>query len=82
VRAFDPAIKSVAEAYLEIAGGPAAAAEGADALVVCTEWPEFRQVNWREVTSLMKRPLALDANRFLEKEMAGTQAEYLSVGRT
>jgi UDPglucose 6-dehydrogenase len=82
VRAFDPAIGSLAEEYVELAAGAAAAAEGADALVVCTEWPEFRQMDWREVTSMMKRPLVLDANRFLEREMIGTHAEYLSVGRT
>jgi UDPglucose 6-dehydrogenase len=82
VRAFDPAIGSLAEEYVELAAGAAAAAEGADALVVCTEWPEFRQMDWREVTSMMKRPLVLDANRFLEREMIGTDAEYLSVGRT
>jgi UDPglucose 6-dehydrogenase len=82
VRAFDPAIGSLAEEYVELAAGTAAAAEGSDALVVCTEWPEFRQMDWREVTSMMKRPLVLDANRFLEREMIGTHAEYLSVGRT
>jgi UDPglucose 6-dehydrogenase len=82
VRAFDPAIGSLTEEYVELAAGAAAAADGSDALVVCTEWPEFRQMDWREVTSMMKRPLVLDANRFLEREMIGTDAEYLSVGRT
>lgn len=81
VRAFDPVVRSIREKFVEMATGAAAAAEGSDALVVCTEWPVFHQTDWREITSLMRRPLVLDANRFLEKEMIGTGAEYLSVGR-
>jgi UDPglucose 6-dehydrogenase len=87
VRAFDPAVKSLEEEHVELASDALAAAEGADALVVCTEWPAFRQIDWRPVVAAMKRPLVLDANRFLEKEMMPVQieypqVEYLSVGRT
>jgi UDPglucose 6-dehydrogenase len=56
--------------------------EGADAAVVCTEWPEFRQGNWAELVRGMKQKVVVDANRFLEmelKEVAGV--EHLSVGR-
>lgn len=81
VRAYDPAVKNLAEEHVQLASNPLAAVEGADALVVCTEWPEFRNVDWRAVVAAMKRPLVLDANRFLEKEIPA-QAEYLSVGRT
>ena len=81
VRAFDPAIRNLAEEFIELADSAAGAAEGADALVVCTDWPDFRQVNWRVVIPTMKRPLVLDANRFLEKELIETNVEYLSVGR-
>lgn len=81
VRAFDPAVRSVPEEFLKMTDGAAAAAENCDALVVCTEWPVFRQIDWRAVTASMKRPLVLDANRFLEKEMTGIRVEYLSVGR-
>jgi UDPglucose 6-dehydrogenase len=81
VRAFDPAVRSVPEDFVEMTTGAAAAAEDSDALVVCTEWPVFREVDWRHVISLMRRRLVLDANRFLEKEMAGLGVEHLSVGR-
>jgi UDPglucose 6-dehydrogenase len=82
VWAYDPAVKSVDEKLVQLASDPFAAAEGSDALVVCTEWPEFRQVDWRHVIVAMKRPLVVDPNRFLEKELMSTQVEYLSVGRT
>ena len=82
VKAFDPAVQSLDEGGVQLTAEPTAALEGSDALVVCTEWPEFRQLDWRNAIAVMRRPLVLDANRFLEKEIAETQAEYLSVGRT
>jgi UDPglucose 6-dehydrogenase len=82
VRAFDPAVQVLDEEGVQLTAEPVAALEGSDALVVCTEWPEFRQLDWRHAITVMRRPLVLDANRFLEKEIAETRAEYLSVGRT
>ena len=82
VHAYDPAVKSLDERNVLLVSDPIEAAEGSDALVLCTEWPEFRKLDWARLLSLMKRPLVLDANRFLEKEVMQTQAEYLSVGRT
>ena len=79
VIAFDPIVK---EAPIALGASPAEAAAGCDALVVCTEWPEFRQLAWNEVLPGMKRALVLDANRFLEKSMLlDSNVEYLSVGR-
>jgi UDPglucose 6-dehydrogenase len=53
----------------------------ADAVVVCTEWPEFRQVRWGEAAGLMRGRLVLDANCFLQKELKEVPAvEHVSVG--
>jgi UDPglucose 6-dehydrogenase len=66
----------------ELAPAIAAALDGADAAVVCTEWPQFRQADWPKIVPAMKQPVFVDANRFLEKELKSiTGVEHLSVGR-
>ena len=56
--------------------------DGAAALVVCTEWPEFREANWKELASHMRGKVIVDANRFLEKPLQGIAGvEHISVGR-
>jgi UDPglucose 6-dehydrogenase len=85
VRAFDPAVKQLPAELAAISLAPdlPAALAGADAAAVCTEWPEFRQADWPGVVARMRRPLVVDANRFLEKELKSADGvEYLSVGRT
>ncbi|MEB3188445.1 MAG: UDP-glucose/GDP-mannose dehydrogenase family protein [bacterium] len=54
----------------------------ADALLICTEWNEFRRPNLARVASLLKRPLILDGrNLFDPLKMAEFGFEYLSIGR-
>lgn len=85
VRAFDPAIKSLpAElAALALAGDLASAITGADAAVVCTEWPQFRQAPWAELCRTMRQPaVVVDANRFLDQQLATVVGmKHISVGR-
>jgi UDPglucose 6-dehydrogenase len=84
VRAFDPVVKQLPPELEAIAltNSAADALRGADAAAVCTEWPEFRQLNWGELTPSMRAPVFVDANRFLEKELKGIAGvEHLSVGR-
>ena len=65
-----------------LAADVAAALDGADAAVVCTEWPQFRQADWPKIVPAMKQSVFVDANRFLEKELKSiTGVEHLSVGR-
>ena len=53
----------------------------ADAVVVCTEWPEFRRVNWVDAVQGMVGRLVLDANGFLENELKAVPGvEHVSVG--
>lgn len=84
VQAFDPAVNSVPSelAALHLARDPAGALRGADAVVVCTEWPAFREVSWEMLIRLMGQPVVVDPNCFLEpqlKSLAGV--EHISVGR-
>lgn len=85
VQAHDPALKSLpAElAALHLADSPAAMLRGADAAVICTEWPAFRQAAWPELVASMRQPaVVVDVNRFLDKELTGLPGvEHLSVGR-
>ena len=82
--AFDPAVKSLPPelSKVSLASDLVSALKGADAAVVCTEWPEFRQADWAKIISQMHQPVFVDANRFLEKELKTLPGvEHLSVGR-
>ena len=85
VRAFDPAAKQLPASLsaATMSPDPRSALAGADAAVVCTEWPEFKALPWAELIAAMRRPLIFDANRFVKSslpEMPGLR--YFSVGKT
>jgi len=66
---------------VRLASQIAGTVDGADAVVICTEWPQFRQVNWAAVVPRMRSRVFVDANRFLEKELKDlAQIEIFSVG--
>jgi len=84
VAAFDPAVKNLPKdlSKISLAAGVAAALDGADAAVVCTEWPQFRQADWPKIVPQMHGKIFVDANGFLEKELKSIGGvEHLSVGR-
>jgi UDPglucose 6-dehydrogenase len=84
VAAFDPAVKTLPKDLSKVspAADVAAALNGADAAVVCTEWPQFRQADWTKIVPAMCQRVFVDANRFLEKELKSIPGvEHLSVGR-
>jgi UDPglucose 6-dehydrogenase len=85
VSAFDPAVKQLPAELSKVRLAPqiADALNGADAAVVCTEWPQFRQADWAKIIPAMRQRVFVDANRFLEKELKSLPGvEHLSVGRT
>jgi len=84
VAAFDPAVKQLpAElARVRLLSQSADAVDGAEAAVICTEWPEFRRADWARMVPTMRQRIVVDANRFLEKELKNLAGvEHLSVGR-
>ncbi len=84
VSAFDPAVKNLpGELSLVSLGNDIfAVLAGAEAVAVCTEWPQFRQADWAKIVPQMRSPVFVDANRFLEKELKTVPGvEHLSVGR-
>ena len=59
-----------------------AAAKGADALVVVTEWDEFRGIDFAQLSALMKRKLVVDLrNIFKRQAMIDAGFEHVSIGR-
>jgi UDPglucose 6-dehydrogenase len=85
VRAYDPAVTSL-PAHLadavEIVDGPLAAAKGAEAIVVVTDWPEFRAIDLDALRSVMRVPLLLDGRNGLDRARAEEAGfTYVGVGR-
>ena len=85
VRAYDPEGVEQARPLLtgvEFAGNPYAAAEGADALVIVTEWDEFRALDLDRIGKSMATPLLVDLrNVYPAAEAARAGLTLVSVGR-
>jgi UDPglucose 6-dehydrogenase len=86
VRAFDPAAMANAQPLLPQAvhytGGVAEAAEGADALVLLTEWNEFRALAPARLKAMMRGELLLDLRNVYDPEaMRAAGFRYSSIGR-
>ena len=88
VRAFDPvAMPGVATRFagrpgLELVEGPLQAADDASALLVVTEWREFRSPDFAALLATMRRPLVLDGRNLYDPAlMAQLGFEYLGIGR-
>jgi UDPglucose 6-dehydrogenase len=86
VRAYDPVAGARAEELLvgtEICESALDALDGTDAVVLVTEWPEFRELDWAgEVKSRMSVPIVIDGRNFLDGaalEAAGFT--YEGIGR-
>jgi UDPglucose 6-dehydrogenase len=57
------------------------AAQGAEAILLLTEWDEFRNANWERIGHLVERPLLIDGrNMFDAEEIVGHGFEYVGVG--
>ncbi|MBW8824796.1 MAG: UDP-glucose/GDP-mannose dehydrogenase family protein [Acidobacteria bacterium] len=68
IRAYDPGAPSASPLYegIEVLDDPYAACEGADVLVVLTEWDEFRWFDFAKVAGLMRTPRIVDTRNLLE----------------
>ena len=56
--------------------------DGADALVIATEWGVFRNPNMDEIKTRMKTPLVFDGrNIFQPSKMKSLGFQYISIGR-
>jgi len=85
VRAYDQeAMDRTAAAFPQVhcCREPYEVAQDADALLILTEWEEFRQLDWQRVHGLMARPLVIDGRNLLNPAaMLESGFEYYCFGR-
>lgn len=85
VRGFDPeGAEQAAQMMpgLKITGSAYACIDGADAMVIVTEWNEFRALDLRRVKTLLRVPVVVDLrNIYRPDEMTKLGFTYASVGR-
>ncbi len=81
VRAYDPAV-GAAEAGITVAADAYEACEGAAALVVATEWDEFKHLDFDRVAQLMAERHVIDARNLLDRDQLERQGfTYTGIGR-
>lgn len=85
VVAYDPVVRDEAAAEvpgLRLAPDLYAAADGADCVVVCTEWQEFKDVDLAKLRSVMSRPIIVDGRNVFDPESVGAAGfAYYPMGR-
>jgi UDPglucose 6-dehydrogenase len=82
---FDPVAETEARRLIpgvELAAGALDAVEDADAVVLVTEWQEFKELDWREVASRMRGTLVVDGRNALDVDaVQAAGLSYEGVGR-
>jgi UDPglucose 6-dehydrogenase len=85
VRGYDPVAMNVARGVLagvELVDDPYQMAEGCDALVVVTEWNEFKNLDLAKIRDVMKKPVLFDGRNIYESaEMRALGFTYRAIGR-
>ena len=85
VKAYDPAsMKETAKLFpqLNYCTSPYEVARGTEALIIITDWKEFKDMDLNKIKLLMKYPIIIDGrNIFLPSEMKKLGFEYISIGR-
>ncbi|MDX6698178.1 MAG: UDPglucose 6-dehydrogenase [Solirubrobacteraceae bacterium] len=85
VSAYDPVAEDAARERMsgvDFADSALAAVTGADAVVLVTEWPEFRELDWTAVRAAMAGDLVVDGRNALEPDvLRAAGLAYEGVGR-
>lgn len=87
VRAYDPiAMDACREQYPDLricyCNDPVSAADHADALVLVTEWPEFAELNLKQLAGRMNNAVMIDGRNLFQPEKAREAGfEYTGIGR-
>lgn len=85
VRTYDPAVLRLPPELsppIRLCESSREALEGADALVLATEWPVFKELSADDLVKYMRTMIVLDPNRFLAPELArDPRLRYAAVGR-
>ena len=88
VIAYDPVAMSEAERIfgdeprLSFAGRPKSALDGSDALIIVTEWKEFRSPDFGAIKARLKQPVVFDGRNLYDPTLVRSmEIEYFSIGR-
>lgn len=85
IRAFDPAAMDEAKKFLsdvEYCSDPYEVANNSDALVILTEWNQFRNLDIDKIRDLLKRPILIDMKNIYDpKKIKAAGIRYTGVGR-
>lgn len=86
VKAYDPIVSQTGMRHglsgVQVETDPERLADGCDALVLVTDWQQFRNLDYGKMATLMNNPVMIDGRNFLDREelqRAGFQ--YVGVGR-
>jgi len=83
VRGYDPAVKEVDVEGLEVVDDPYAVCEGANALVIATEWDEFKWLDLDKIADSMAERHVIDARNLLDRGALRRRGfTYQGVGRS
>jgi UDPglucose 6-dehydrogenase len=86
VRAYDPIAEGEARKLMtgvEFADSALAAVDGADAIVIVTEWPEFADLDWAEVAAHTRGRIVIDGRNFIDPESVRAAGfAYEGIGRS
>lgn len=85
IRAYDPQAMEKAAATLKnvtLCDSPYQVAEGADALLLATEWNEFKQIDFAKIKTLLKSPIILDGRNLWDADQLKAMGfTYMGIGR-
>jgi UDPglucose 6-dehydrogenase len=85
VRAYDPVAEEEARTLMKgarFADTALEAVDGADAVVLVTEWPEFGDLDWADVAARMRGKVVVDGRNFLDRDrIEAAGLTYAGIGR-
>jgi len=85
IKAYDPETMEKAKSIftdVEFCKGPYETAKDSDALIILTEWNEFKELNLKKIKSLMKNPIIIDGrNIYNPEDLRKEGFTYISIGR-
>ncbi|MGB8256556.1 MAG: UDP binding domain-containing protein, partial [Pseudonocardiaceae bacterium] len=65
-----------------IADDPYVAAKDAEAIVILTEWQDFRLLDWPRIAAAVRQPIIVDTRNLLDPDvMRRAKLEWIGVGR-
>ncbi|CRK60311.1 UDP-glucose dehydrogenase [Alloactinosynnema sp. L-07] len=83
---YDPALRPETQhpelAPVRVVADPYEAAQDAEALIVLTEWPEFRSLDWNRLADAVRKPIVVDTRNLLDPAVARRAGfEWIGVGK-